>query len=187
MKASWFPILALVTSLAACQEQSGEQTGATEETVDQAGVEESIRAMADQYEQAVLAGDTETLVSFYADDAILLAPGHPKAEGTESIRSTYQQMFAAGAPTGASLEPTTIVLAEGGDLAYEVGSFTFSGTGPDGTTMTDTGKYLVVWKPNAAGEWKIVADIWNSDAMPGAPAAEAETTTAETAPAPAGQ
>ena len=186
MKASWFPILALVTGLAACQEQQGEQAGATEEAVDAASVEQSLRAMADQYEQASLAGDTETLASLYADDAILLAPGMPRAEGIDAIRGAYQQRYAGGAPTEAVIEPQTIVVAEAGDLAYEVGSFRFSGTGPDGTTTSDTGKYLVIWKQNAAGEWKMAVDTWNSDAMPGMSGEGSAETEGETAPAPTG-
>jgi len=35
--------------------------------------------------------------------------------------------------------------------------------------IDDRGKFVVVWKKQADGAWKIVADIWNSD-MPPAPA-----------------
>lgn len=180
----WLLILALLIPIAACQ-QRGEEAGTTEETpaVDAATVEQSIRDAAERYEQAALAGDVETLTSFYADDAILLPPGMPKSEGTDAIRAAYQEMYSAGNPTAASLATETVVVSESGDVAYEVGTFSFSGTGPDGTTMTDNGKYVAIWKPAADGTWKIAVDAWNSDAMPGAPAEGA----AETAPAPAGQ
>ncbi|MBA3553019.1 MAG: hypothetical protein H0W27_09150 [Actinobacteria bacterium] len=39
-----------------------------------------------------------------------------------------------------------------------------SGTAPDGTPYQETGKFVATWK-NINGEWKIVADIWNSDAL----------------------
>jgi ketosteroid isomerase-like protein len=29
--------------------------------------------------------------------------------------------------------------------------------------MTDTVKYVVVWRREAAGEWKWAVDIWNGD------------------------
>ena len=168
----WILILALLASVAACQQQGGEEAGTTEETpaVDAATVEQSIRDAADSYEQAALAGDVEGLSSTYADDAIMMPPGMPKAEGIDAVRAAYQQMYAAGNPTSASLDSETIVVAESGDVAYEVGTFSFSGPGPDGTEMTDNGKYMAIWKPTADGTWKISVDIWNSDAMPGAPA-----------------
>jgi len=181
----WLLIFALLLPIAACQQQGAEEAGTTEETlaVDAATVEQTIRASADQYEQAALAGDVEALASFYSDDAIMLPPGMPKSEGIDAVRAAYQQMYAAGNPTEASLDPATVVVSESGDMAYDEGSFRFSGPGPDGTTMTDTGKYLAIWKPTADGTWKISVDIWNSDAMPGAPAEGG----AEAAAAPSGQ
>lgn len=180
MKAIWLPIVALAVSVAACQQQQGEQMGETMETaaVDAATVEQTIRDGLDRYEQAALAGDTETLVSLYTDDAILLPAGMPKSQGIDAIRTAYQQMYATGAPTAFSLEQSTIVVSESVDLAYEVGTFSMSFAGPEGQSVTDTGKYVAIWEPTATGDWKIAVDIWNSDAMPGA--------TTETA-APAGQ
>jgi ketosteroid isomerase-like protein len=168
----WFLIVALVVSIAACQEQ-GEQAGTTEEeattAADPAAVEDYIRTSADGFGQAMIAGDTETITSFYADDAVLMPAGMPRVDGADAIRSTYQEMHTTGLPTAFSLNPRTIVVAEGGDMAYEEGTYSFTGPGPDGTTMTDGGKYLSVWKPTAGGEWKIAVTIWNSDQMPGGP------------------
>jgi ketosteroid isomerase-like protein len=36
----------------------------------------------------------------------------------------------------------------------------------DGSQRQDKGKYLTVWKRQANGEWKIVADTWSSDLTP---------------------
>lgn len=172
----WLLILALALPIAACSE-AGEQAGTTEEVVvDAAAVEQTIRTAADAYEQAALAGDIEGLSAPYADDATMLAPGMPKQEGIEAIRAAYGQMYSVGAPTTFSLESETIVVAEGGDQAYEAGTFSSSYNGPDGTPMTDTGKYVAIWKPTAEGTWKIALDIWNSD---GAPVAATVTTDAD--------
>ena len=181
MKSLWFLIVAFLVTIAACQEQ-GEQAGTIEETpaVDAATVEQSIRDASDRYEQAALAGDVPTLVSFYTDDAILLPPGMLRSEGTTGITAAYTEMYAGGNPTTASLDPQTIVVSESGDMAYEAGTFSFTGIGPDGTEMTDSGKYVAIWKPTETGEWKIAVDIWNSDAMPGAVPGTTETETAPT-------
>lgn len=175
-------LIALTVSLAACAQETAEEAGTTEEgvAVDAATVEQSIRDDADQFEQAMLAGDVETLSSFYAEDAVLLPANGPRVDGRAAIRDGFTEMFATGAPTAFTLDPTSIVVSEDGTMAYEVGTFSWTGTGPDGTEMTDTGKYLVVWEP-VDGEWKISVDTWNSDAMPGAPA-EGEVTGSDEAP-----
>jgi uncharacterized protein (TIGR02246 family) len=179
-------ILALALVIPAACQQQGEQAGTTEETpaIDAAAVEQSIRDGADRFEQAMLAGDAAALSSFYADDAVVLAQGQPKVEGIDAIRAEFDQMSPEEArPTAFSLDPESIVVSASGDMAYDVGTFTYTGPGPDGTEMTDNGKYVAIWKPAADGTWKIAVDIWNSDAMPGAPA-EGGT---EAAAAPSGQ
>jgi ketosteroid isomerase-like protein len=67
-----------------------------------------------------------------------------------------------------SWEPTTASASKAGDLGYTSGTYQFSMTGPDGKPIPDKGKYVVVWKKDASGKWKVVADIFNSD-LPAAP------------------
>ena len=63
----------------------------------------------------------------------------------------------------------TASASKGGDLGYTSGTYQFSITGSDGKPIPDKGKYVVVWKKDASGKWKVVADIFNSD-LPAAPA-----------------
>ena len=35
--------------------------------------------------------------------------------------------------------------------------------GPQGTVNTDVGKYVVVWKKQPDKQWKVIADIFNTD------------------------
>jgi uncharacterized protein (TIGR02246 family) len=181
----WFLIVALLVSIAACEQQQAEEAGTTEETadVDPAAVEDDIRTSADRFEQAMLAGDVEAITALYTDDAVVMPQGMPRMEGTEAIRSGFQEMISMGQPTAFSLDPQTIVVSESGDMAYDIGTFSISGPGPDGTSMTDTGKYVVIWKPTETGEWKIAVDIWNGDHMPGAPGEGAPAATQPEAPA----
>ncbi len=83
-----------------------------------------------------------------------------------------------------SLDTDVVEGAASGDIAYGVGTFTMSGTGADGSEWSDQGKYMEVLE-NVDGEWKIAADIWNSDApAPGMESAEeAPMESAEQAPA----
>ena len=55
-------------------------------------------------------------------------------------------------------------MAEAGDMATSIGRWYLSLPTPEGT-VRDEGSYLEVWQ-KVAGEWKITADIFNSD-VPG--------------------
>ena len=54
-----------------------------------------------------------------------------------------------------------VEVVERGDMASEIGKYTLTIQPPGGETVTDRGKYLVVWKQEE-GAWKIDIDIWNS-------------------------
>jgi len=48
-------------------------------------------------------------------------------------------------------------------LAFSQGVFEITISDSDGKPVTDYGKYVAVWKKQANGEWKAVADIGNPD------------------------
>ncbi len=54
-------------------------------------------------------------------------------------------------------------VANSGDLAYVSGTFEETATDASGRPVKDHGKYVEVFKKQADGTWKVVADIWNSD------------------------
>jgi uncharacterized protein (TIGR02246 family) len=161
--------LALIVALGlmgACQTEPAEQTGATEEAAatDVASVRIEIEAIADRYEQAFLAEDAATIAATYTEDAVVLPPGAPRAEGRAAIESMFASWFEqVPATEGFTLTTDEVQLAGSGDIAYEIGTYTSRGTSPEGEAYDETGKFLVVWK-HVDGEWKIAADTWNGDA-----------------------
>lgn len=152
---------------AACQTQEPEQAGTTEDAaaIDAESVRQNIETSNDRFEQAVLAGDSDALAGLYTADGVVLGPFMPRAEGTESVRSFWSGMMEEGPPTDITLTTDDVTVAESGDIAYEIGSYDIAGTTPEGTAWQEQGKYLVIWE-NENGEWKIAADIWNSDTAP---------------------
>ncbi|MGH7572669.1 MAG: YybH family protein, partial [Gemmatimonadota bacterium] len=164
-------LLAAIGLLAACQTEPAEQTGATEidatteaAASDVATVRSEIEAINDRFEQALMAHDAATIASFYTDDAVALPAGAPRAEGAAAIEAMFAEWFAqAPAPESFTLTTDDLVLAESGDLAYEIGTVQIRGTSAAGETYDDPGKYLVVWE-SVNGEWKLAADTWSSDA-----------------------
>ncbi len=49
-----------------------------------------------------------------------------------------------------------------GDTAYEIGKYSLTIQAEGQAAMADSGKYVVVWKRQADGTWKLHVDIWNS-------------------------
>lgn len=120
--------------------------------------------------QAIAAKQLEATVSFYDESASLLIPNAAMATGREEIRKAWLQMFAV---PGFTLTPkiAKIVVARSSDLAYVQGTYEATANDAKGKPATDRGKFVVVWKKQADGAWKIAADIWNSDLAPN-PASE---------------
>jgi uncharacterized protein (TIGR02246 family) len=124
-------------------------------------LQRAARALDAEFIRHANAGDAVALTgAFYAEDAVLLAPGTPRLDGVEAIRPFWQGFIDSGAQD-ASIETTEIV--EAGDTGYGIGSYTCTLPSASGERARDTGKYIVVYRRQADGGWKVIADQFNSD------------------------
>lgn len=123
----------------------------------QAQDEATIRAIDNQWVQAVAAKDAEQAASFYANGGTLMAPGAPIATGQDAIRKTWTSLM--GTPGFAlTFAPTKIDVSRAGDLAYELGDYQLTLNGKGGKPQTVKAKYVVVWGKQADGSWKVLVD-----------------------------
>jgi len=122
--------------------------------------EKAIRDLDKQWSQAAQAHNVDKSVSFYADDASVLPFNAPIVNTPPAIRAMWQHLL-ADAKTAISFGPTKIDVAKSGDLAYDLGWVELK-TVDAGKTTVEKGKYVVVWKKRN-GQWKAVADIFNTD------------------------
>jgi uncharacterized protein (TIGR02246 family) len=130
----------------------------------QQAVRNSIEETNARFTAALGRGDVAAVTEFYADDAVVLAPNAPMARGKEAIRTLFSGLTGQlGAP---QLTLKTEQVNEAGDIAYEVGVYTLSAHPPGGGSLTDNGKYVVVWKRQGDASWKMAVDIWNTDSPP---------------------
>lgn len=159
-------------------EQGSETSPATDETAARAAIEANDLA----WETAAAANDGAAVAALYSSDAIALPPGGPRTEGQAAIQELFGGWFTEAGLTSIDLNSDVITVASAGDYAHAVGSYTASGTAPDGTEWTETGKYVQI-SQNIGGEWKTVIDIWNSDAAPAGMDSESMTAEPEAAPA----
>jgi len=106
------------------------------------------------------------LVAFYADDAVLMAPGGPPAKGKDAIRNGLKEMIADPA-LNLKFKADKIEVAKSGDVGYTQGSYTMTMTNPaTKKPMEDHGSYVTAYRKQADGSWKAVADIATSEVPP---------------------
>ena len=128
--------------------------------VDTAGDEQAIRAQVDRWQQLVKAKDASGISEIYAEDGAVMPPNAPIGKGRAAIQETWASMMRAPG-FDLTINPEQILISSSGDMALDRGNYTLT-VAPAGTTQTDTGKYVVVWR-KIGGDWKAAADIFNSN------------------------
>jgi uncharacterized protein (TIGR02246 family) len=124
--------------------------------------EATIRNHTRDWSAAAKAKDIDKFLSFYAPDGVLMVEMTPDARGTAALRDGVTALFKD--PNFAlSFETDSVVVARSGDMAYETGHYTLSVTGPDKKPMTQPGNFVVVWRKQADGTWKVAVDAPVSD------------------------
>jgi uncharacterized protein (TIGR02246 family) len=145
--------LALLT--ASCtQQQPPPDTRAADEL--------AIREADSAWSAAEVAKDLDRMLSYYAPDASVFGPNAPVVTGLEAIRKMNERNYAIPGWT-LSWKATKVDVSRGGDLGYAFGTYEFTSKEAKGKSTTDHGKYLTVWKKQADGKWKAVADMYSSD------------------------
>ncbi len=128
--------------------------------VDTASDEQAIRGQVDRWLQLVKAKDAAGIAELYAEDGAVMPPNAPIGKGRAAIQQTWASMMQTPG-FGLTFVPEQILVSSSGDMALDRGTYTLN-FAANGTTQTDTGKYVVVWR-KIGGEWKAAADIFNSD------------------------
>ena len=113
---------------------------------------QAIEAIAKEYDEYFIKQDAEGIASLYEQTGVEVLPG-PTLRGQAAIREFYQGLFKAGfnGHTGAIHEVQPI----GANMAWAVGEWGITGTGPNGAKLQNGGKLGGVYEQNG-GDWKIV-------------------------------
>ncbi|MEO7634485.1 MAG: DUF4440 domain-containing protein [Sphingomicrobium sp.] len=104
--------------------------------------------------------DAAGIAALYAEDGTALPPNGKAAVGRQAVGQWWTG--AMKTPNfGLTFGTDQLVLSTAGDMALDRGWYRLSAQSPKGP-VNDTGKYIVVWR-KIGGEWKVAADIFNSD------------------------
>lgn len=123
--------------------------------------ERSILAADGAWSKAAAAKDLEMTLSFYADDAVLMAPDRPTAEGRAAIRAVWSEEFKDPA-YALSWHTETVTIPRSRELGFARGWYEATYT-LDGRTVRERGKFLTIWRKQP-GAWLVIVDIYNPDA-----------------------
>ncbi len=148
-----FALLFALTTIFSCQ------APATETAIDMDAVRAEIQAMEDAFAAASNARDAEAQVAYYADDANSLVPDMPTLVGKEAILARAKAEMAENPDQKGNISFEIIDLYAAGDIAVEVGKWTYTPEGGEAST----GKFMSLFEKRD-GKYICIRDIFNSDA-----------------------
>ena len=145
---------------------AGCQQAPQDSSADKTEIQDATRAWAVAYN----AGDADGVMKLYAEDAVVMPPGHEPLFGRAAIRE-----YIAGDSAAAKSAGLTLTIEHGdsvgisGDIAWHSGLYSVSDASG---ARIDGGSYMEAAQ-KMDGKWLIIRDIWNSDKAPAAAAAPA--------------
>src|SRR5918994_3721964 len=103
--------------------------------------------------------DVDRILSFWTDDARVIAPGLPAFAGKAALRGYVEGALAI---PGFHITWTTseATLSPDGQLAYLVSDNMVTLPTTTGELVTTRGRAITVWRREPDGEWRCAVDIW---------------------------
>jgi len=147
------------------QSTAGSQSGNAGDTHP---VERILRDIDTQWSTAAAAKDLEQTLAYYSDDAIVLPPNATSGTTKEAIRNIWKDLLASPGLV-ITWKPARVQLGKSGEMAWVSGVYELKMNDTTGKPINDRGKYLEVWEKQSGGNWRCVADMWNSDLTASAP------------------
>ena len=145
--------VALLAGLTACSRPAPDTRGADEHL---------IREMEAAWSKAAEAKDLEKFLAFYTEDAVYLPPHQPALNGWNNIGGSLLTTFKDPA-FWLTFQTRHLEAARSGDVAFTYGIYSMTFTGAKGKHLSDTGKYMTIWKKQFDGRWKAAFVMYNSD------------------------
>lgn len=133
--------------------------GPQQPAVDPATVGDAIEQAGGRFADLFNRGAIDTLATMYTPDAMVLPPNSDPVRGLDSIRTFWAGARQQGLK---AVELRTTDVAVSGDFAIETGAYTLTIQPGSGPAVTDRGKYVVVWRRQPNGSWKLFRDIFNT-------------------------
>ena len=126
---------------------------------------DAIRVADEAWLKTYEAKDVDRAVAFCDEQGSMLWPNAPIATGKNAIAKLTASAFAIR-DFKLVWHPDKLGIARSGELGYSSGTYLWTFKDASGKPISDTGKYLTVWKRQADGSWKVLFDTFNTDLPP---------------------
>ncbi|HET9744247.1 MAG TPA: SgcJ/EcaC family oxidoreductase [Chitinophagaceae bacterium] len=126
--------------------------------VDKKAEGEKVMQLSKEWSQAASAGDVEKIVSYWAEDAVVMSAGQPVLNGKQAIRKMVDDSYKMPG-FRISWQPQSVVVSESGDMAYLIENSQISFTDSTGKPITTNNKAVSIWRKQGDGSWKNAVDI----------------------------
>jgi len=138
-----------------------------------------VETMNKEMMEMVVSGRYEALGKYYDPEAISLPNYRQMEKGYKLILNNNNGRKAGGYKVIEG-QKTTIELFVTKEMMVDIGAYSITVTFPGiQQPKTDAGKYMNVWRLDLEGNWRIIAETWNADKSPNAPAAVKSQTPAK--------
>ena len=127
--------------------------------------EAAIAKVRTAFQTAASAQDAAGMAKLFTADGVEMPPNAPAATGRAAIEAFHKGFAKQWMQHGMTITPTSTKVT--GDTAYDVGTYKQQiMSHASGAIVDDKGKYVVLLKKDAAGNWAISHAIYNSDNPP---------------------
>jgi ketosteroid isomerase-like protein len=127
---------------------------------------EKIVKINQQMGKAMMEGNPQANLGFYAKDAVSLPNYGEMVKGIDAIKKSNDEMVSSGAKVN-SVEFNTVTINTYGNMVSEIGTYKMNITMPGiASPVEDNGKYLTLWEKQPDGSLKIKVETWNTDKNP---------------------
>jgi ketosteroid isomerase-like protein len=106
--------------------------------------------------------NAEKAAGFHDNRGTMLVPHAPRLTGRRALAKFIAKSFTMK-DYKIAWRPNRVEVARSGELGCTSGVYRMSFRDDSGKLFSDKGKYLMVWKKQRNGAWKVLFDMSNSD------------------------
>lgn len=156
---------------------------ATAQTTTKASTDRAFEAVYAKFSEAYRKSDPKMVADLYTKDAFYLQPGSMIERGYDYVFNTFSflNQYKARPNGGPAIGFRILDRNVSNDIAWDIGYYVMNDNGKAITSEDQPdGKFIVLWKKGADGQWRIFADGY-SEVRPPQPPPSAERVASEKA------
>lgn len=134
--------------------------GCVKTGVDQNAEKQQLMQLSREWAKVAQTGTIDSTLTYWADHAVMMAPGKPPLKGKQEIRK-YLEATSEIPGFEISWDPVSAYISDDGTMAYLIERNRVTFTDSLGNRVVQHNKVTTVWQKNEQGNWKNVVDMWN--------------------------